>query len=143
MITKEITFNTPEYRNSLSLRSKILRLPLGKELSAADTQGEDNQIHFGCWSGDQLIACVLAKPTEDQSRVKLRQMAVAQSYQGQGVGTKLILNFEKLLQTRGIRSIELSARRTAILFYQKLAYTELGSAYLEQGIEHIKMQKDI
>jgi len=143
MITKEIKYNTVEYTNSLILRSDILRVPLGKKLSTSDTLGEDRQLHFGCFSDHELNACVVAKSTNNKARVKLRQMAVATSFQGKGVGKRLVLDFEVFLKALGVSEIELSARATAILFYKKLGYEVVGDPYLEQGIEHIKMQKII
>lgn len=143
MITKEIKYDTVEYTESLTLRSDVLRVPLGKELSASDTFGEDSQLHFGCFSGHQLKGCIVAKSTENDARVKLRQMAVVKSFQGKGAGKRLVLDFEVFLKERGVTLIEFSARETAILFYEKLGYEVVGDPYLEQGIEHIKMQKNI
>jgi len=143
MITKEIKYNTVEYTESLGLRSDILRVPLGKELSNSDTLGEESQLHFGCFMGDQLKGCIVAKPTESETQVKLRQMAVATSFQGQGAGKRLVLDFELFLKKKGVKKIELSARGTAVSFYEKLGYEVVGEFYLEQGIEHIKMKKFI
>ena len=44
---------------------------------------------------------------------------------------------------QGIKELELSARKTATGFYEKLGYHCVGEYYLEQGIDHIKMQKVI
>ena len=143
MMTQEIKYNTVEYTESLALRSDVLRVPLGKELSASDTLDEENQLHFGCFSDHQLKGCVVVKVIENKARVKLRQMAVAKSFQGKGVGKKLVLDVEVLLKEIGVKIIELSARETAILFYEKLGYEVAGNSYIEQGIEHIKMQKNI
>ena len=143
MITKEIKYNTVEYEDSLDLRSKVLRLPLGKKLSASDTFGEECQLHFGCFNDHRLKGCVVAKSTENEARVKLRQMAVTQSFQGKGAGKRLLLDFEIFLKEAGVKEIELSARDTAILFYEKLGYEIVGSPYMQQDIKHIKMQKSI
>lgn len=143
MITKEIKYNTVEYTESLGLRSDVLRVPLGKELSDSDTFSEESQLHFGCFMAGQLKGCIIAKPTEREAQVKLRQMAVARSFQGQGVGKKLILDFELFLKRKGVKKIELSARGAAVGFYEKLGYEVVGVFYLEQGIEHIQMQKSI
>lgn len=143
MITKEIKYHSSEYAESLELRSDILRVPLGKKLSDTDTAGEERQRHFGCFSDNQLKACVVAKPTKNESRVKLRQMAVAKSFQGKGIGKRLLLDFEVFLKESGITQIELSARETAIVFYEKLGYEIAGTPYPEQGIKHTVMQKTI
>ena len=86
MITKEIKYNAVEYAESLRLRSDVLRAPLGKELSSSDTLGEERQLHFGCFRDDELKGCIVAKPTGSKIKVKLRQMAVAESFQGKGAG---------------------------------------------------------
>ena len=91
MITKEIKYNTAEYTESLRLRSDVLRVPLGKELSDSDTFGEERQLHFGCFKENQLKGCIVAKPTEIEEEVKLRQMAVTTSFQGKGAATENLL----------------------------------------------------
>ncbi|WP_083608272.1 GNAT family N-acetyltransferase [Teredinibacter haidensis] len=141
MITKEIKYNTVEYAETLRLRSDVLRVPLGKKLTVSDTFGEENQLHFGCFSDHHLKGCVVAKPTENDAVVKLRQMAVAESFQGKGAGKRLMSDVETFLKDKGTKQIVLSARETAILFYKKLGYEVIGELYLEQGIEHIKMKK--
>jgi len=143
MLIKEIKYNSLEYMTSLRLRSEILRAPLGKQLSSTDTSGEESQLHYGCFKGKQLTACVVAMPTENVTGVKLRQMAIAASFQGQGVGKNLLLEVELFLRKKGFNKIKLSARRTALFFYEKLGYEVVGEFYLEQGIEHIEMQKTI
>tara|TARA_R110001583_G_scaffold41891_1_gene133117 strand:- start:11902 stop:12333 length:432 start_codon:yes stop_codon:yes gene_type:complete len=143
MNTKEIKYNTVEYAASLKLRSDILRVPLGKELSTLDTLGEETQLHFGCFNNHDLIGCVVIKAAANGTRVKLRQMAVEVTSQGKGVGKGLILDIEVFLKEKGYKIIELSARKTAKIFYEKLAYEAMGEFYLEQGIEHVKMQKNI
>jgi predicted GNAT family N-acyltransferase len=143
MITREIKHNTDDYVASLRLRSDILRAPLGKELVNSDTDGEEHQLHFGCFTAGQLKGCIVAKPLNGGTKVKLRQMAVAGDCQGQGIGKRLIVDFERFLKNKGIKRTELSARQTAILFYKKLGYETIGGSYLEQGIEHTKMQKTL
>jgi predicted GNAT family N-acyltransferase len=143
MLIRQVTYNSPEYLESLSLRTEILRLPLGKKLSPEDTAGEESQLHFGCFIGQHLISCAVVKPLNNVARAKLRQMAVERHSQGKGIGKKLIMSIEATLSQQGIKELELSARKTATGFYEKLGYHCVGEYYLEQGIDHIKMQKVI
>lgn len=57
-------------------------------------------------------------PTENVTGVKLRQMAIAASFQGQGAGKNLLLKVESFLQEKGFKKIALSARGTAVFFYK-------------------------
>ncbi|MDG2090335.1 MAG: GNAT family N-acetyltransferase [Gammaproteobacteria bacterium] len=143
MYVKEIKFNGAEYKAILKLRSTILRTPLGKKLSSIDTIGEEDQLHFGCMNKDQLIGCIVVKPSDKEDSAKLRQMAVDASFQGKGVGKQLISYAENHLKEKGFKNLELSARKSAQVFYKKLGYETIGEFYLEQGIEHIKMYKII
>jgi predicted GNAT family N-acyltransferase len=138
---KQIDYGSPDYFETLELRTAILRTPLGKTLSTEDTDGEEKQLHFGCFSEQNLIACAVIKIFNKGSYAKLRQMAVADNAQGKGIGKKLILKIENILREQGFKKLELSARKTAQGFYEKLGYQASGGYYLEQGIEHIKMQK--
>jgi len=143
VLIKQISYGSPEYLEALKLRTAILRTPLGKTLSTEDTDGEESQLHFGCFSGQDLLACAVIKAVTEGLCAKLRQMAVADSAQGKGVGKKLIAEIENILREQGFKELELSARKTAQGFYEKLGYHASGDYYLEQGIKHIKMHKTV
>jgi len=143
MLFKEITFNSDGYRKTLELRTKILRAPLGKQLSEADLEGEQDQLHFGMFDEGMLVACVVIKPIKDGVTGKLRQMAVDSSVQGKGIGKFIIRETETHLSEKGFLNMEMAARETAVGFYQNLGYSRVGDPFLEQGIEHIKMVKKL
>ena len=138
-------FDSHEYQQALVLRQTILREPLGLNLSAEDTLGEQNQWHFGVIQNQTLIACIIAKPMLDNhgntQTVKLRQMAVDANYQGLGVGKILMQGLEKHLLSREIQHVQLNARLTAVGFYTKFGYTVHGEIFTEMTIEHLAMFK--
>ena len=70
-------------------------------------------------------------------------MAVDESVQGKGIGKFIIAETETNLLEKGFLNIEMSARETAIRFYQRLGYEVVGEAFLEQGIEHLNMVKKL
>jgi len=139
---REITFNSNEYRKSLLLRTKILRTPLGKLLSEADLDGEEDQLHFGIFDSSKLVACVIIKPI-DEGIGKLRQMAVDDSVQGKGIGKLIINKTEIVLKDKGFKQITMAARETAVGFYQALSYEVVDEPFLELGIEHLEMVKHL
>lgn len=143
MYTKQIKHNSLDYMAALKLRTDILRRPLGKQLSFSDTAGEESQLHFGYYKHHHLLACVVIKSVRNAATAKLRQMAVDRHLQGQGIGKALIADIEEILKQTGYQTIELSARKTAQGFYERLGYIAVGGFYIEHGIEHITMQKNI
>lgn len=129
-----------DYVDIISIRAAILRAPLGLALTSEDTKDDFQDIQFVAEYDGDIIACLLAKPIEDDV-FKLRQMAVEEAYQGQGVGRALIvyaLNYlkERLLATK----VVLHARATAVPFYEKLHFQIVGDVFEEVGIPHYKMQ---
>jgi predicted GNAT family N-acyltransferase len=104
---------------------------------------EDGTRHFGLFdvAGD-LLACVLASPLSDDS-VRIRQMAVSPASQASGLGRRLMQEAEAELYRCGVKSLSLHARDTAIGFYEKLGYSRIGDIYLELGIPHKLMGKEL
>lgn len=77
-----------------------------------DLSQEKGQIIFAMSHEDTLIACLMLKQISE-TRVKLRQMGVKESYQGQGIGTKLVQYAENWCRKNGINEIETHAREYA------------------------------
>lgn len=138
----EVSFGSAVYNETLTLREAVLRAPLGLALTAADLDGEARQRHFSLREGGRLLACVVIKPAE-QRTVKLRQMAVAPAARGRGFGGQLIQEVETLLRAEGVTEVVMSARQSAVGFYEKLGYRLLGAEYIELGIPHVQMHKPL
>lgn len=144
---REIKFQSSEYEQELKLRHQILRQPLGLSIDDDPTHLEGTEVHLGLFEGNHLIASLILKPlhtdTVDEYVLKMRQVAVASGYQGQGLGKQLIQEAEKHALGLGATSIELSARETVIGFYQSLGYECVGQKFKEVGINHQKMTKSL
>ena len=139
---REISWQSDEYQQACELRNTILRLPLGLNLLQEDLSNEAEYLHFGMFQSDQLVAYVLAVPL-GSGRGKLRQMAVSDECQGQGIGRRLIESVEERLVQKGYQIVELDARREAIGFYEKLGYVPQGDEFISVTIPHQRMTKVI
>jgi len=138
----EIQWRSDLYDQEIELRLELLRVPLGLTFSEQQLQAESSDLHFGMLDGGRLIACAVIVPLSD-ALAKLRQMAVATTYQRQGVGANLIGNIESALQGRQCEAIELHARDNAVGFYEKIGYRKQGSQFIEVSLPHWKMTKSI
>lgn len=139
---REISWQSDEYQQACELRNTILRLPLGLNLLQEDLSNEAEYLHFGMFKSDRLVAYVLAVPLQT-GQVKLRQMAVSNECQGQGIGRRLIELVEECLVQQGFQVVELDARREAIGFYEKLGYIPEGDEFISVTIPHQRMTKVI
>lgn len=139
---RQFDYGSAAYRQALALREEVLRRPLGRVLTPADTEGEQQQMHFGLFLEKRLVAGVIIKPTSS-AVVTLRQMAVATQFQNLGLGGLLVENTEQALHQQGVLTIELAARQTAQTFYSRLGYHRSGEVLQLLDIPHVRMKKQL
>jgi predicted GNAT family N-acyltransferase len=71
------------------------------------------------------------------------RMAVRDSARGQGVGAAVLSLLEQRARDRGLPAVELHAQVHATGFYDRAGYVPLSEVYLEAGIEHQSMRKEL
>ena len=139
---KVIDHGTDSYKKMIALRNQLLREPLGLSFSAAELAKEKDDILIAAFDEDEMIGCcVLSKI--DKDNLRLRQMAVSKFKQHRGIGES-ILNFtENIARDKGYKNIMMHARNTAISFYEKFGYEIKGPEFVDVGLPHHIMQKNI
>lgn len=142
MILKEIVYGTAEHEEMIELRNKILREPLGLIFSEEDLKKEKNDYLIGCYNKNRLVGCCILSPI-DSNTIQLRQMSVSTEVQKKGIGNKILTFAETLSTDKGFRCIYLHARKVAVFFYQKYGYTIIGNEFIEVGIPHCEMIKNL
>lgn len=138
---KQTAFGGDEQKKEIELRHKILRQPLGLHYTQEQLSAEKDEFHFAAFDGEKLVGCLLMKAI-DKDEIKMRQVAVDEDYQGKGVGKALVLRSEKFASENGFSLITLHARKTAVLFYEKIGYKIVGDEFTEVTLSHFKMKKE-
>jgi predicted GNAT family N-acyltransferase len=142
IIYRQISIHDPEYEQEKDLRNRVLRSPLGLVLSGDDLRDEDRQVHLVAMDDrGHMIGCALVFVQEKTARI--RQMAVEERYQEQGIGTELVKQAEAAARAGNIFKVTLHARISARRFYEQLGYTASGEVFTEVTIPHIAMEKDL
>lgn len=139
---REIEFGSQEYILETELRDRILRRPIGLCLANEDLSSECDDWHIGAFCGEKL-AGVLILTKADSDSVRMRQVGVDEAEQGKGVGRQLVTFAEQLARERGISHVHLNARKTAVGFYERLGYHSVGGEFLDVGIPHRRMEKQL
>jgi predicted GNAT family N-acyltransferase len=137
---KRIDIHAPEYPQVWTLREEILRRPLGMSLNDEDLSKEAEEYIIIALQQEIVIGCVMLRPISTD-RLKLRQMAVAENFQGKGVGAAIVAGAEHLATELGVPYISLHARMEAVPFYERCGYERVGVEFTEVGIPHLLMQK--
>jgi predicted GNAT family N-acyltransferase len=139
---KEFGFNSDEYRYELELRDKVLRKPLGMNLYDENLETDKNDVHIGAFINNRIVG-VLILTRINSNDIKMRQVAVAEDFRAMKIGTEMVLFAEEYSKKKGYSTMLLNARKTAVVFYEKLGYTKISDEFLEINIPHYKMSKNI
>lgn len=137
-----VAHKSADYWKCVELRDRLLRKPLGLEFSAEELEEENNQWHLCLFLNDEIVACLCLVPLKS-GEIKMRQVAVDHDFQSFGLGTRLVKYSENVAIDSGFKLMSLHARENALAFYNKMNYLEVGNRFLEVGIEHFRMEKEL
>lgn len=142
MAIKIIDHGSKEYDQMIELRKSVLRKPLGLTYSTEDLERDKNDLLIGAFEEDDILACCILTQKEPGT-FQLRQMAVDQKMQRNGVGAAIMYFAENLAKDAGGKEVMMHARKTAMGFYEKLGYATVGDEFSEVGIPHVEMKKNL
>ena len=140
MKIKEIKYKSEDYEKLLFFRFQNLRKPLNLKWSKEDLQSEDKQNHFAVMHDLEIIGSFCLKKIDIQT-IKLRQMAIKKEYQKKGYGSKVIRFTESFARHNNYKIIILTARLSALEFYEKNSFNTSGKIFNDVTVDSIKMFK--
>lgn len=79
---------------------------------------------------------------QDRTRT-VGRMAVAPEERGTGVGRLVLTALEQRAAALGVRRVELHAQVEARGFYERCGYATVGEPFVEAGILHVTMARDL
>jgi predicted GNAT family N-acyltransferase len=71
------------------------------------------------------------------------RMAVLREARGQGVGARLLEALIERARTRGMGRVVLNAQTHAVPFYARFGFAVEGATFMEAGIPHVTMARDL
>jgi predicted GNAT family N-acyltransferase len=74
---------------------------------------------------------------------RVGRMAVLADWRRQGVGAALLWHLFEQAAKNDVQRLVLSAQLTAMPFYRRYGFVEEGSEYLDAGIRHMTMRRDL
>jgi GNAT superfamily N-acetyltransferase len=137
---RTVAFGSDVYREAVRLREAVLRRPLGLQWAPRDFDAEESSLHLGAFLGGRLVGTLVLRPRE-AGTLQMRQVAVAPEWRSRGIGSALVRFAECVASEHGYTSIMAHARVTALAFYRRLGYREVGEPFTEIGIPHREVVK--
>jgi len=137
--------SSKEFRIYYKLRYEILRKPWRQPPGSERDEGEATSIHrmiIDKSTEEALAVGRLQFNSADEAQI--RYMAVANSYQGKGLGSQIISALEDIALKNGNKWMILSARENALQFYNNNGYVIVKKTHLLfNKIQHWLMRKEL
>ena len=123
------------------LRSRAEVFVKEQKICCADPDGVDRRcLHlFGIENG-RVAAYLRALPV-DAETVKVGRVLTLE--RGRGTGTALMRFALREFEERGFRTVVMDAQKSAVPFYLKLGFAVTSGEYLEEGVVHVDMVRDV
>lgn len=137
---KEIAYGSEAYTEELELRDVVLRKPLGMTVYDDNLKADEHDIHLGAFINNRLVG-VLILNFLNVEEVRMRQVAVDETWQKKKIGSQMVIYAELLAKNKGCSQMLLHARKSAVVFYKKMGYAVVGDEFLEINIPHYNMRK--
>lgn len=134
---------TPEEKQqAFSIRFAVFVEEQGVSKDIELDQHDATAIHFICYAEDQTpIAASRLRLVN--KRGKLERICVLEKYRGLSIGTHLIQKMEKAIQTHNVHLATLHAQTHATSFYKQLGYETTSEPFMDAGIAHVAMEKQL
>lgn len=74
---------------------------------------------------------------------KLERICVLKPFRNLGLGKVIVHELEKIAKEKGLKSVKLHGQTRAEGFYQNLGYETASDVFMEDGIPHVLMTKNL
>ncbi|WP_421385409.1 GNAT family N-acetyltransferase [Bacillus salacetis] len=130
-----------ELQDALHVRKEVFvgeqNVPMEEEID----EFENSSDHFVLYDGDEPVGAGRFRVKEGQGKVE--RICVLSKVRGKGAG-KMIMNYiEEHARSKGVPALILNAQTHAIPFYENLGYSITSDEFLDAGIPHKSMKKEL
>jgi predicted GNAT family N-acyltransferase len=133
------TISQDEVTAALALRSRVFCDEQGVSFEA-DQDGRDPEaIHIVAMDDGAVIGTCRLLFRGQVAR--LGRLAVEPGRRGDGVGAAILREADRVAVGAGAETIALHAQTYALPLYEAAGYEQYGPTFVEEGIEHVAMEK--
>lgn len=135
-----------ERADALAVRERVFveeqDVPVDRERDGRDGEA----VHLVAYDGDRAVGAARLRDYGESEGVrvgKLERVAVLPERRGEGLGTRLTREAERVAREEGFGRLRLDAQTHATGFYERLDYETVGEEFLDAGIPHRSMVKPL
>ena len=113
------------------------KVPAEEELDEHDK----TSTHFIGYEGNEVIATSRLRFADDYG--KLERICILKDHRGKSHGSHMIEAMEAAIIEKGYTKAKLNAQTHAIAFYKRLGYEVVSGEFMDAGIPHVTMIKQL
>ncbi|MGP4106708.1 GNAT family N-acetyltransferase [Virgibacillus sp. L01] len=137
----EVVETNDQRQQAYNVRTAVFvdeqNVPPEEELDAFDEQS----IHLIGYDTDKPIAASRVRFVDNYG--KLERICVLKDQRGKSNGAQMIESMEAIIKNEGYAKAKLNAQTHAIDFYQRLGYKVISGEFMDAGIPHVAMTKEL
>ena len=142
MYNVKIVETEKEHADAFAVRKKVFveeqGVPLHLECDAFDATAT----HFIMYEDNEPAGAARLRNIEDHT-AKIERVCILQSQRGKKLGALIMKEMENYAVSIGLQKLKLHAQSYAVPFYEKLGYTVTSPEFMDAGIPHRAMEKNI
>nr|WP_195576225.1 GNAT family N-acetyltransferase [Paenibacillus sp. 1001270B_150601_E10] len=116
-------------------------VPLADEFDQYDQANDNGADHILVYIDEAPVGTGRLRVVEGMA--KLERICILKSQRKHGIGRVIISALEQLSMDKGLSKAKLHGQKQAEGFYQKLGYYTASDVFMEDGIEHVLMMKEL
>jgi ElaA protein len=116
-----------------------------QKIRYVDADGKDfKSYHLSGWHNDEFVAYLRVIPWDEAGTYKIGRVLTRLAFRGQGHGEALMQELLRIAPTElGRCHLTMAAQLYLEKFYQKFGFESEGAVFLEEGIQHVTMSRDL
>lgn len=133
--------NESQMKDAYHVRSEVFINEQNVPPEIEVDEHESGAIHFVGYLEEEPIAASRLRTVDDYC--KLERICVLKEYRGKHYGIQMIQEMEKYLADHQINKAKLNAQTHAEQFYKRLGYETISDEFMDAGIPHVTMVKEL
>jgi predicted GNAT family N-acyltransferase len=130
-----------ELQDAFYVRKQVFveeqKVPLEEEID----QFEDEAIHVVLYDEEQPVGAGRFRVVDGYGKVE--RICVMPSRRKSGAGKIIMIEMENIARGKDLHKLKLNAQTHAEGFYEKLGYKTVSGEFLDAGIPHVTMVKEL
>lgn len=142
MVQAKRVSTTAEYQDALSIRRRVFIEEQGVPPHLELDEFEKEAVHFVVYDDEQAIGAGRFRTYEDHV-AKVERICILPEFRGRHLGNLLMDEIERVAKRQEYRTVRLNSQSNAIPFYEKRGYAITSPEFMDAGIPHRVMTKEL